>query len=440
MLIAEFFVVLALVLVNGIFSGAEIAVVALRKTRIQELAEEGRASARAVLSLRNNPERFLATVQVGITVVGAAAAAIGGASMAQKIQPYLTGFAWLERHAEGVALGLVIAGVSYLSIVIGELVPKSLALRAAERYALLIGRPLVAVAWFARPIVWMLSKSANLLLRPFGDKTTFTETRHSAEELRELVAEASEAGTIPPEAGEMASRALDLPDLIAADVMIPRQDVVMIPKSISREELRSVLLEHRFSRLPVYDGGVDNVVGYVTVKDVLALAWERNLVVLTDIVRPPYFVPDSKPVVALMTEMREQHLPFAIIVDEHGGMSGIVTMEDLVEEVVGEIFSEHRRSARDSIQRFADGSALVDGITPIREINRALDIELPEDGGWNTIAGLSLALAAGVPKPGEAFTTPNGIRLEIVDASARRVRAVRIRPPIEDAEPTPTDT
>ena len=426
MLLAEFLVIFALVLANGVFAGAEIAVVALRKNRIQELADQGRGSARAVLALRKNPERFLATVQVGITVVGAAAAAIGGASMARKLEPYLTGFDWLERHAEGVALGLVIAGVSYLTIVAGELVPKSLALRHAERYALVMGQPLVALAWLARPIVWLLSASANLLLRPLGDKTTFTESRHSAEELRELVDAASQAGTIPPEAGEMASRALDLPDLITADVMIPRQDVVMIPKSISREGLRNVLLEHRYSRIPVYEGSVDNVVGYITVKDVLALAWERDLIVLEDIVRAPFFIPDSKPVVALLTEMREQHMPFAIVVDEHGGMSGIVTMEDLVEEVVGEIFTEHRRTVRESIEAQPDGSVVVSGITPIREINRALGIELPEDGDWNTIAGLCLVLASGVPKSGDRFTTDNGIPLEIVDASARRVRAVRI--------------
>jgi putative hemolysin len=433
-LVAEFLVVLALVVVNGIFSGAEIAVVAMRRTRIAELADEGRGSARAVLSLRKNPERFLATVQIGITVVGAAAAAIGGSSMARKIEPYLTGSAWLERHAEGVALALVIAGVSYLSIVIGELVPKSLALRSAERYALLIGKPLVAVSWLARPIVWFLSSSANLLLKPFGDKTTFIEARHSAEELRELVTEASQAGTIPPEAGEIAARALELPELVAADVMIPRQNVVMIPKNISREGLRTVLLEHRYSRLPVNDGSVDNIVGYVTVKDVLALAWERNLVVLGDIIRPPYFVPDSKPVVDLMTEMRAQHLAFAIVVDEHGGMSGIITMEDLVEEVVGEIFSEHRRTAHASIAKQPDGSIVVDGVTPIREINRALDLELPEEGDWTTIAGLCLVLAAGVPKPGDSFVTENGIVLEVLDASARRVRTVRIRPPkpVED--------
>jgi putative hemolysin len=211
--------------------------------------------------------------------------------------------------------------------------------------------------------------------------------------------------------------------------MIPRQEVVMIPKNTTREGLRRVLLEHRYSRLPVYEGTVDNVVGYVTVKDVLALAWEKDLVVLADIIRAPYFVPDSKSVVALMNDMRAQRMPFAIVVDEHGGFSGIVTMEDLVEELVGEIFSEHVRKARETIERQSDGSVIVSGITPIREINRALDIELPEDGDYNTIAGLCLALAEGVPSVGQTLVTRNDITLEIVEASARRIRAVRVRAP-----------
>ncbi len=435
MLLTEIIVVLLLVVANGVFAGAEIAIVTLRRARIEELAREGRGSARAVLALRKSPERFLATVQVGITVVGAAAAAFGGKSIAARLEPFLLGSPWLEAHAEVLALGLVIASISYLSIVVGELVPKSLALRGAETYALLIARPLLALSWVARPVVWVLSASANALLRPFGDQTTFTEARHSAQELQELIEEASNAGTIPQEAGEIVSRALELPDLKAADVMVPRQEVIMISRQASREELRRLLLEHKYSRLPVFESSIDNVVGYVTIKDVLALAWEKELFVLEDLIRAPHFVPESKRVVELINEMRERRQPFAIVVDEHGGVSGIVTMEDLVEELVGEIFSEHVRPAADLIKRLADGSVVVAGTTPIREINRALDLELPEDGGFSTIAGLSLSLAGRMPSVGEQFEIPGVLLMEVLEASPRRLRTLRLRVP---ARPQPT--
>lgn len=427
MLLTEVLVILLLVVANGVFAGAEIAIVALRKPRIEELAEEGHRAAGAVLALRQNPERFLATVQVGITVIGSGAAAFGGASIARQVEPLLVGPPWLERHAEGVALGLVIVVFSYLSIVLGELVPKSLALRAAEGYALLVARPLRAVSWAAKPVVWLLSASANVLLKPFGDKTTFTETRHSAVELQELVEEATQAGTIPPEAGEIASRALDLPDLTVADVMVPRQSVVMISRRASREELRRVLLEHKYSRVPVHDGSVDNVIGYITVKDVLALAWEKDLIVLEDLIRAPFFVPSSKRVVGLMHDMRAERVPFAMVLDEHGGLAGIATIEDLLEELVGDILSEHVRQPPSVIRREAEGTVLVSGMTPVRELNRQLGIELPEDGGFTTVAGLCLSLAGRVPTTGASFTLPDGTVLEIVDASARRVRAVRVK-------------
>lgn len=426
---SEIIVILVLVLANAVFAGAEIALVTLRKTRIVELADEDHGGARAVLALRGNPERFLATVQVGITVVGSAAAAFGGRSIAARLEPWIAHVGWFKDHAEGIALALVIAAVSYLTVVIGELVPKSLALRSAERYALLIARPLLWLSWVARPLVWLLSASANLVLKPFGDTTTFTETRHSAEELQELVAEASQAGTIPPGAGEIVSRALELPDLTAADAMVPRENVVMLARGASRDELRRVLLEHKYNRIPVYEGTTDNVVGYIVVKDVIALAWERDLFVMQDLIRPPFFVPETKRVVALINEMRSEHSPFAIVVDEHGGTSGIVTIEDLVEELVGEIVSEHARQAREGIKLEDEGSALVAGPTPLREVNRALDIELPEDGDFSTIAGLCLTLAGRVPANGERFTTTGGVELEIVDASERRIRAVRVRIP-----------
>jgi len=425
--LTELIIILVLILANAVFAGAEIAVIALRKTRIQELAEEGRGGARAVLALRDKPEQFLATVQVGITVVGATAAAFGGSSLAERLAPSLARIDWIGERAEGVALGLVIAGISYLSIVMGELVPKSLALRGAERYALLIGTPLLGLAWLARPLVWILSSSANLMLRPFGDRTTFTETRHSAEELRQLVEEAKEAGTIHAEAGDIASRALELPELTVADVMVPRRNVVMIPRDAPPEKLRSIVLESPHSRMPVYnDERIDDIIGYVSVKDLLALAWDQKLIVLDDVVRPAYFVPETKQALELLKDMRSRHKPLAIVVDERGAIAGIVTMEDLLEELVGEIFSEHVKEVPQLIENQADGSVIVSGMTSIREINRVLGIELPEEGAWTTVAGLVLAMSGRIPPAGELVTVPNGITLEVVEASPRRVRSVRV--------------
>jgi len=404
-------------------------VVALRRSRILEMVESGRRGASSLLALRNDPERFLATVQIGITVVSATAAALGGASLAVRVAGWLQDLGVPMRHADPIALAAVIAAVSFLSIVAGELVPKSLALRAAEPYALLMARPLLGLSWIARPLVRVLTASSNILLRPFGDHTTFTETRHSPEELQQVVEDAARAGTVHPDAGEIASRAIDFADLTAADVMVPRQDVVMLSRHAAADEVQRLLLESGHSRIPVYDGRVDNLVGYIAVKDLLALAWERRLLVLDDLVRPPIFVPESKPAIDLLREMRRRHVLIAFVVDDQGGMEGIVTMEDLVEELVGEIFSEHVTQVPEMIRRDADGTVLVSGATPIRDVNRALDLNLPEEEGWNTIAGLCLALAGHIPQAGETITGPSGLPIEIVDATPRRIRTVRLRVP-----------
>jgi putative hemolysin len=284
------------------------------------------------------------------------------------------------------------------------------------------------LSWLARPVVWALSSSANLVLKPFGDTTTFTETRHSAEELQQIVEEATKAGTIHPEAGEIVARALEMPELRVSDVMVPRQQVIMIPKCASPEELQPILRDHTHSRLPVYEERIDNVVGYVSIKDLLRAALELKPIVLSELIRAPYFVPASKKAVELLKEMRQRRMKLAIVVDEQGGISGIITLEDLVEELVGDIFSEHSQHVPQLIKKETGGSAVVSGATPIREVNRSLGVDLPEEGDWTTVAGLSLALAGRVPSMGEVLPLENGVTLEIVDVSPRRVRAVRIRP------------
>lgn len=430
---SEVLVILLLVLLNGVLAGAEIAIVGVRRTRLSELVEQGHGGARAVQRLRDKPERFLATVQIGITVVGATAGAFGGATFAKDLEPLLALIAPVAPYAEQLALGLVVALVSYLSLVLGELVPKSLALKAAEPYALFIARPLEWLSVATRPLVWFLTASSNLVLKVFRDSTTFTETRLSPEELRQMVEEAARAGTVDAHAGKIASRALDFADLVAADVMVPRGRVVALPRSASREEVRQLLLEKSHSRVPVYDESIDNIVGYISMKDVLAFAWEEQLFVLEDLVRPAFFVPETKKAVELLTELQERHLALAMVVDEQGGTAGLVTLEDLLEELVGEIFSEHARSGPAPYKAQPDGSYVVLGAAALREINRELRFELPEEGEWVTVAGLCLALARRIPDAGDVFHTANGYTLEIVDASARRIRAVRVRPPVPAA-------
>ncbi|MBI4819024.1 MAG: HlyC/CorC family transporter [Deltaproteobacteria bacterium] len=425
----DFFIILLLILANGLFAGAEIAIVALRRSRLEELVDEGRVAARAVLTLREKPERFLATVQIGITVVGATAAAYGGSSIASGLAQRLGTYALISKHAEPIAFATVVTVISGLSIVLGELVPKSLALRHAEPYALFAGRFVLALCQLARPLVWLLTTLSNIVLRPFGDSTTFTEARHSAEEIQQVVEEATKAGTIHPQAGEIASRALDFPDLSVGDVMVPRPSVAMLSKTATPDEIRAILREHTHARLPVYEGSRDNVVGYVSLKDLLLQAWSDSSSLIEKSLRPAHFVPESKLAVDLLDEMRRQRIPFAIVVDEQGSLAGLVTIEDLIEEFVGEIFDEHVRRVPEVITKEANGAVRVSGSAPVREVNRALELELPEEGTFTTIAGLCLTLAGRIPSEGEKFPLPSGVVLEVVEATQRGIRAVRIHPP-----------
>jgi putative hemolysin len=425
--------VLALVVANGVFSGAEIAVIALRKTRLAQLVDAGSHSARAVKRLRDHPERFLATVQVGITVIGSTAAAFGGASLAARLEPWVARVPALEPYAANLALALVVALVSYLSLVIGELVPKSLALRAAERYALVVGRPLLGLSWLARPIVWVLTASSNVLLRPFGDRTNFAEARLSAEELEQLVDEAGKAGALDAPTAEIASRALAFRDLTAADVMVPRARLVALPRDASPDELKRMLLEEGRARMPVYDGTLDNIVGYVMAKDLAAMAWEKELIVLQDLVRPVHFVPESARAVHVLRDLQRRRTQLAVVVDEHGGVAGLLTLEDLVEELVGEILGEQEQAeALWTID--AKGRALVRGDAPLREVNRALGLDLPEGDGYTTVAGLCIALAGAVPERGARLRTGDGTEIEVLEATPRVVRRVRIVAPPRPAD------
>ena len=429
-------VIVGLTLLNGFFSGAEIAIISTRKTRLRELADQGRRAAVRALELRSDPERFLATVQVGITVVSATAAAFGGSALEEPLAAWLTTLG-AGAYASQLALAIVIALVSYLSIVLGELVPKSLALRASEPLTRLVARPILALRGLARPVVWLLTVSSNIVLRPFHDQTNFSESRLSPEELQQLVEESATAGTLDANIGEIASRALDLGDLRVAAVMVPRSQIASMTRGASRDEVQRMLDQQPHARYPVFGDEPEQVVGYVTARD-LYIQLLDGVVDIGAVMHKVPFFPEQSPAMDALRALQQQKTRLGIVVDELGGVAGLVTVEDITEELVGEILGEHEQAAP-VVQPDGPGCYLIDAATPVHEINRALDLELAQGPGWSTLAGLLINEAERIPEPGTTIALPHDIVAEIVEADPTRIRTVRLRLPAGAGAPADMD-
>ena len=341
----ELLVIVGLTLVNAFFSGAEVAVLNVRKTRLRELAQHGHGSARVALRLKEDPERFLATVQVGITVVGAMAGAFGGAVLEHPLTVLLMRLGVGFDAAEDIAFALVVAFVSALSVVLGELVPKSLALRHSERFALWVSRPLDVLSYVARPIIWSLTTASNVVLRPFRDRTNFTEARLSVEELQLLVGEATAAGTVDREIGDIAARAIDLGRLKASSVMVPAREIAWLALDAGRDAVERTLRQVPHARYPVRDAS-SKVVGYVLSHELYVQLLEGKLD-LTALLREIPTFPASAAAVEILRALQGARSEIGLIVDEHGAPSGLVSIEALAEKLFGEIVSEHERLTAD---------------------------------------------------------------------------------------------
>ncbi|MEO8195095.1 MAG: hemolysin family protein [Thermoanaerobaculia bacterium] len=422
----ELLVILSLTLINGFFSAAEIGILSVRRTRLLELANEGKRGASAALRLRKNPERFLATVQVGITVLGASAGAFGGATLEAPLAAALSSLG--VRHlADELALAVVVAFVSVLSIVLGELVPKSLALRSSERVSLLVARPLLGISRAARPVVWFLTTLSNLLLRPFRDRTTFTESRLSPDELQHLVEEASTAGSLLPAAGNIASRAIDLGGLPISSLLIPRPQVAYLRRDATREEIWALLKSRPHSRYPVVAHDLDAVEGYVTERELVRQLVEEKSVDLASVLRQVPMVAARTGAVAVLRDLQERRLQLAVVIDQHGMTAGIVTIDDIAEELLGEILSENEKP-EEAMLRDADGFALVRADTPVQEVNRKLGTELSVSSDYSTLSGLLMHESGKILRAGEELLV-DGVRFEVIEATPRQVKVVRVHLP-----------
>ncbi|AKU92390.1 hemolysin family protein [Vulgatibacter incomptus] len=418
-ILAVILIVLGLVLLHGLWAGGEVAILAVGRARLRELTEEERRGARSLARLRDVPERVVAWSRTATIAVTVAAGALAGSYFVRELGPTI---------GTAPALLVVIAASTFLFVVFGALVPIALGVRGSERWALWTAGLFRFLSLPFRPLVWIARASSSAILTLFGGETSFSEARIAPEEIQEELEEAARAGVIDPNAGRIAARALEFGELLVAEVMIPRNRVIAVPRDVTQEELRRTLLEERHTRMPIFEGTIDNVVGYLSIKDVLLFAWESQVVVVDDLVRPAYFVPETMHAVSLLREMQLRRISLAIAVEESGGMAGIVTIEDLVEELVGEIFSEEEAQVPETIHVEANHTALVLGIAPIRDVNRELDLDLPEGDGWSTIAGLCIDLAGRIPGKGERYVAPDGTVLEICEATPRRVRTVRVHP------------
>ena len=425
----EIGIILALVLANGFFAGSEIALVAVRTTRLRKLADEGRSAARVALALRADPERLLATVQIGITLVGASAAAFGGATLSVPIADLLRKLG-LGRASEELAIGVVVVIVSVLSIVIGELVPKSLALRSAGATALIVARPIAALAWLARPLVWFLTALSNLVLRPFGDRTQFTEARLSPEELHQLLEEAAAARTLDATAADGARRAIDTAGRSVVAIMVPRASMIALRTGDEPEAILQQMRDKPHARYPVFD---DDVIGYAVARDIYE-ALLRGPLDLRAIVRRVPFLFERTSILRALRTLQRARTELGVVVDETGAVIGLVTIEDVVEELLGEVLAEDEVLAK-RVHDQGAGVYLIAATLPVHEAARALDLSLPEDPSFSTVAGLVLAKAGRIPKPGDRVTIAPGMEIEIVEATLRQARRVRLGVDVSAASP-----
>jgi putative hemolysin len=417
----ELGVALCLIALNGLFSLSELAVVSARRARLKTMAEAGRRGARTALALTEDPGRFLSTVQIGITLIGVVAGAFSGAALGARLTDILKveGVpAWI---ADPLGYGLVIAGITYLSVVIGELVPKHLALRNAEGIACTVAPLMTRIARVASPVVWLLDASTKLVFRLFGQNGA-NGNAITDEEIKTVVAEAETAGVIEVDERRMISGVLRLGDRAVRGLMTPRTDVDWIDLQDDEASIRASLTSTPHSRLPVADGDPDAIIGVVQARELLAALLNGERLDVRAYVREAPVVPDTLDALDVLNTLKNADVPMALVHDEYGHFEGIVTPADALEAIVGGFKSDAQTPESDAVRR-DDGSWLLAGSMPVDEMSEQLGIPLPENRDYDTVAGLVINEMRHLPATGE-FVQTLGWRFEVVDLDGRRVDKV----------------
>jgi putative hemolysin len=429
-LFLELLAVAALLLLNAFFVAAEYGLVTARRTRISELRDQGNRRARAVLRITANPPRFIAAMQLGVTITSLGIGAVGEPVLANIFDPI---------PATIVAFGLAFLLITYLHVVVGELIPKGIALGNSETTALIVSTP---VRWFFvvfKPLIWVLEKSSDAALRTLGLEPPGEERGVLSEvELKMLLDRSTEHGELERQEQEMLYKVFDFADKEVADVMVPRPEVVALSIALPPEECLAAVIDSPYTRYPVYRESLDQVVGILHVRDLFSAMNDRGIanINLEEIIRDAYIVPETKDLAAMLTEFRRTNQHMAIVVDEYGSMQGIVTLEDLLEEIVGEIEDEFDLPD-ESVERIDDDTIRIDGTFPIDDFNEQFKTQIPIED-YHSMGGFVFGLLGRAPEPGDSIDF-DGLRFDVVEVEGSRIHRLAItfveRPqaqPLED--------
>ncbi len=430
---------IALIFVNAFFAASEIAIITLNDNKLKKMAEEGHKRAKMVLRLTEDSSNFLATIQIGVTLAGFLTSAVAASSMSEPLARWFISLvpaaAAYSAVIETISLILITLIMSFFSLVFGELVPKRVAMKKAEGISFAVIGILRVVAAITRPLVKLLSVSTNLVVRLFGIDPHADEEQVTEEEIRMMVDVGEEKGVIEVSQREMINNIFEFDDITAEDIMTPRTDVYALDVNDPIEEALSIAMQEGYSRLPVYEEDIDHVFGVLYVKDLLPYVGKLlpESLSLRDFARPIYFVPGTKRCGELFSEMTEKHLQMSVVVDEYGGVAGIVTMEDLLESIVGNIQDEFDHEEED-ITQTGEHSFEVDGSTAIEELNDMLDVKLPE-GDYDTLGGFIMDRLGRIPTEQETVTYEN-LAITVLKMDDRRIDTVHIEitPPPEPAK------
>jgi CBS domain containing-hemolysin-like protein len=424
-MILDIFITIFLVLLNGFFVAAEFAIVKVRSSQVELRAQSGNAMAKMALHMITHLDAYLSATQLGITLASLGLGWIGESVVSQIVINimHFFGFTGGDALAHTIALPVSFAIITVLHIVFGELAPKSLAIQRSESTALAVAYPLRFFYVLFSPFIWMLNGLANMVLRSMGIQAVHGAEVHSAEELRLLFEQSVEGGAIHEGHHELIENVFQFNERMVKQILVPRTKMVAIDVNIPELELMEVIFNEGYSRLPVYNGNIDNIVGILYVKDILSIMRQNKSIQIEELMRPAYFVPETKKINLLLKQFQRRHMHMAIATDEFGGVSGIVTIEDIIEELVGEIQDEYDEEAP-LVERINDFEYKVNGSAPISDANDYLPYPLPEGEDYETVGGLMNVIYGQIPENLHEITTFNEYDVRILEKSDRKVEWV----------------